>query len=632
MKKITKKILSVIMMITLLVTTLAGCGGDKVSTTDKLALPGWVSELIAQHGELDDDKKAVDDYNVNFYFDSTVSMAGYAGIEGNTVHPVGEKFTLLMNAFRDTNRMFNSNTFYKIGIEAGSPSWVENAAGFADCRTHDFYAYGDEYNSLNSIGPLSLLFYQNNSKFNYDDVNIISSDLAEQNVNLTSLAEVLQKNVLSKPGYTVYLLAVKMPFSGLASYTDPNSNALTSAVIDTQDRPLYFILTGPSSAVDYYYTQFCNDFGRHYTEGKDFFVSKFDQTGGVKTVMYNKIKTTAAWEDMLVSKTWDGLFDNKNSQWNMNLNLRPLDSNEFNSNFVGADGQPIAPSGKVALNAFEYLDNSKGNATGTGRMVLNYYIPIEASEGDLNPEDIEFWVNHEKYEETSSPAVNEAKSQQNFMNYSYLEYVENESATSNKERNQKTPVWNDSLSGNLDKVNAEELDIDYSVELLRAGDIPAYVTTYVNQRDITANLKAKSKESRFYDESFTMGKGEDNKEFISQPLFTEEDYDGTFTEDTMVVHICVKGYVDGTKYANIKLSGDKIVFDLPVYALDTSKVNVIPEWTSEFDTGMTEDYGLTHTYNFEIFYKTLFNVGTNNEELQKYACSTLITDIITVIA
>lgn len=632
MKKNIKKILSVIMIITLIAGSLTGCGGGGPEYQDKLALPAWVSDLIAQHGELDDDKKAVDDYNVNFYFDSTVSMAGYAGISGNTVTPVGEKFTLLMNAFRDTNRMFNSNTFYKIGIEGGSPSWVENAAGFADCRTAGFYAYGDEYNSLNSIGPLSLLFFQNNSKFNSDEVNIISSDLAEQNVNLTNLAEKLQKNVLSKPGYTVYLLAMKMPFAGLASYTNPNSNALESQVINTQDRPLYFIITGPSKAVEYYYTEFCNNYGRYYKEGEDFFVSKYDQTGGIKTVMYNKIKTTVSWENMLAGKTWDSLFENKDSQWNMNLNVKKLDDNQFNSKFTGADGQAIAPSGKVALNAFEYLDNSKGNATGTGRMVLNYYIPVVASEGELNVDNVEFWVNNEKYEETSSPAVNEAKSQQNFMNYSYLEYVENENATTTQEKKTKIPVWNDSLSDNLDKVNAEELDIEYNVEVLRAGDIPAYTTTLGNQAVINSNLKSKSKDSRFYDAEFAPSKADEAAEFVSPALFTEDDYDDNFTEDTMVIHVCVKGYVDGTKYSNIKLSGDTIVFDLPVYAIDKSKVNVVPEWTSSFDTGITEDYGVSHTYNFDIFYKTLFNVGTSNYELQKYECSTLITDIITVIA
>ena len=630
MKKNIRRILSVIMVVAMLVGSLTACGSDPV-TTDKIALPAWVSDLIEQHGDLDDDKKAVDDYNVNFYFDSTVSMAGYAGIAGNTINPVGDKFTLLMNAFRDTNRMFNSNTFYKIGIEGGSPSWVENSAGFADCRTAGFYAYGDEYNSLNSVGPLSLLFFQNNSKFNPDEVNIISSDLAEQNVNLTNLAEKLQKNVLSKPGYTVYLLAMKMPFSGLASYTNPNSNALESQVIDVQDRPLYFIITGPSKAVEFYYTEFCNNYGRFYKEGTDFFVSKYDQTGGVKTVMYNKIKTTASWENMLAAKTWDGILDDKNAQWNMNLNVKQLDANSFSSQFTGADGEEIASSGKVALNAFKYQINDKNNPTGTGRMVLNYYIPIVASEGELNAEDIEFWVNNEKYEETNSPAVNEAKAKQNFTNYSYLEYKAIENPSSREEMKKKVPEWNNSLSNNLDKVNAEELDIEYDVEILRAGDIPAYTTTIGNQAIINSNLKAKSKDSRFYDESFAPSKADEANTFVSQSVFTEDDYDKDFTEDTMVIHICVKGYVDGTKYANIKLSGDTIVFDLPVYALDTSKVNVVPEWTGSFDTGISEDYGITHTYNFEIFYKTLFNVGTTNQELQKYECSTLIADIITVI-
>lgn len=631
MKKNIRRILSVIMIITLLVGSLTACG-PKTVETGKIALPAWVSDLIAQHGELDDDKKAADDYHVNFYFDSTVSMAGYAGVAGNVVNPVGDKITLLMNAFRDTNRMFNSNTFYKIGLEGGSPSWVENNAGFAEFRTAPFYAYGDEFNSLNNVGPLNLLFFEKNSKFNYDDVNIISSDLAEQHVNLTSLAEVLQSKVLSKPGYTVYLLAMKMPFSGLASYTHPNTNALTSQVINVQDRPLYFIMTGPSKAVEYYYSEFSSNYGRHYKEGVDFFVSKYDQTGGVKTVMYNKIKTTASWENMLAGKTWDDLFANKNNKWNMNLNVKQFDDNKFSSTFTDAEGNAITSSGKVALNAFEYLDNSKGNASGTGRMVLNYYIPIVASEGELNADNIEFWVNHEKYEETSSPAVNEAKSKQNFMNYSYLEYKAVENPSSREEMNKQIPVWNDSLSSNLDKVNAEELDIEYDVEILRAGDIPAYTTTNGNQAIINDNLKAKSKDSRFYDASFTPSKADENSEFISQPLFTDDDYDGTFTKDTMVIHVCVKGYVDDTKYANIKLSGDTVVFDLPVYALDKSKVNAVPTWTSSFDTGFTEDYGITHTYNFDIFYNTLFNVGTSDYELQKYECSTLIADIITVIA
>lgn len=654
MKKNIRRILSVIMVIALLVS-LTGCPKDPAppkgptepitESNGRYSLPAWVSDLIAQHGELEDDKKAANDYKVNFYFDSTVSMAGYIGMLDRVSRPLsdgGQKFNLLMNAFRDTNQKFKSKAFYKIGLVGKSPSWVENSAGFADCKTPDFYAYGDEYNSLNNVGPLNLLFFEENSKFNYDDVNIISSDLAEQNVKLNDIAGVLTREVLSKPGYTVYLLAVTMPFSGKASYTHPNTGALDGDVIDVSNRPLYFIMTGPSKAVEYYYAQFCNDFGRQYQEGTDFFVAKYNQTGGVETVMYNKIKTTASWENMLDRKTWSGLFDNKDNQWNMNLNVNQLDDNQFKSKFTFADGQEVASSGKVALNAFEYQTNDKNNPTGTGRMVLNYYIPVVASEGELNAENIEFWVNNEKYEETNSPAINDAKAQQNFMNYSYLTYVEAETTTSAekkiKQKTDKKPVWCN-LSDDLDKVNAEEIDIEYEVEILRAGDIPAYTTTINNQVAINNNLKAKSKDSRFYDETYKPSAEDADKEFVSQSLFTEDDYDKDFTEDTMVIHVCVKGYIDDSKYTNIKLSGDTVVFDLPIYAVDRSQVNNnIPNWVSSLDSGSTfgsgsaEDYGLTHTYNLQNFYQTLFNVGIDDDELQKYECSTLIADIITVIA
>ena len=271
--------------------------------------------------------------SVQVYMDNTGSMEGFIFNEIMEDDHADFKFVQMMRAFREMERIFYETSYYTIQQNEqteGIRSWLKYEEGiYHDFSKKEFYfSWKNNSKDGNTNGPLSLL-YLDKGGLDPGCINIVMTDLAEQNVNNTHLAQEIYK-MCSQNKCDAYMLAFQFDYHGEAEVADPDQlNGIISKRVDGL-RPYYVIFTGPSQYIDQYMEQFLTVLSHfQLCEGRDFHLAKsklewdksvLDKERVVfqKAAAYSDIKkeiqsgmASELSKNICSYEEPDGLFDNK---------------------------------------------------------------------------------------------------------------------------------------------------------------------------------------------------------------------------------------------------------------------------------------------------------------------------------
>jgi len=104
------------------------------------------------------------------------------------------------------------------------------------------------------IGPLSMIY--NGDFIVRENLTIVVTDLEEQGLAMTLLADLIRKNILTTDDYAAAVIALKLPFNGRNFKPDP---ANLNRMIETRyngSKPLYAVVSGPRDAVSLFIRRF----------------------------------------------------------------------------------------------------------------------------------------------------------------------------------------------------------------------------------------------------------------------------------------------------------------------------------------------------------------------------------------
>jgi hypothetical protein len=241
---IFRRIIILIALLLILLFCLS-CAG----TVDKAPIPPYIKDL-ADNNALNVETPIV---KANLYFDNTQSMYGFItrGQVSNFVITMDALLSMIggyknysLNALRPDDR--NILAWQDLSL----------AAAF-NYRSKDFYTYKGVFEKREEgTGPLQLLFGDNSSIVNFDEINIFTTDLAEQNMRNIVLARKLNEIVLEREDYAILIYCINSNFNGMAAVplqgvVSTSGQRLTMAVDNSfsGERPFYLIVTGPTIEV-----------------------------------------------------------------------------------------------------------------------------------------------------------------------------------------------------------------------------------------------------------------------------------------------------------------------------------------------------------------------------------------------
>lgn len=287
---------------------IGGCSAKTMTTSisDTEVLPDYrpllqLDSLSSSGSQEDNGEGQIP--SVRIYMDNTGSMQAFIFDETMKCQ-ADPKFVRLMRAFRDMERIFSETSYYTIHQNEHTDEirdWLEyEGSVYQDFEKPEFYfSWKNNDKDGNNNGPLSLLYLD---KGNLDPkcINIVMTDLAEQNVNNTQLAHQVHQ-MCSENRCDAYMLAFQFDYHGNAEVADPDRlNEIISKRIDGP-RPYYVIFTGPSQVMDRYMEQFLTSLeSLDLKEGTDFYLaeSKLEWDESILNKEEILFQNTASYDDI----------------------------------------------------------------------------------------------------------------------------------------------------------------------------------------------------------------------------------------------------------------------------------------------------------------------------------------------
>jgi len=243
----------------------------------------------------------------NLFFDNTPSMYGFItrGEVSNFVVTI-DSILDIIEGYRDYSlyalRPDEENTlFWQDLVPTGSFSY----------RNRDFYTFIGTFEKWEEgIGPLQLLFDDNRSIVNFDEINIFTSDLAEQNMRNIVLARKLNEVILEREDYAILIYCIESNFSGLAvvplhGVVSTTAERLAMAVDNnfTGIRPFYLIVTGPTLEIFKLNDDISNSLSSAgLEESEDYYSSLILPQRGIQRSDINDLITIDMFEDTQLFK------------------------------------------------------------------------------------------------------------------------------------------------------------------------------------------------------------------------------------------------------------------------------------------------------------------------------------------
>lgn len=230
--------------------SLSACQSHPKGEAEPVVMPDY-KDLIGGPWEEDTGPAPGAFSRVNVFFDNTGSMQRYIFNEKyqNIPDPAYVRF---MRSLRDTGRLYDTHYYVlRENQEAqGKRGWQEYEGSINEDFTKPEFYFSWKNMDEDPGGPLSKLYYEKNG-LNPQEINVVLTDLAEQNVNNTQLAQAIRDMCGNSKG-EAYLFAFRFDYHGEAEVPNPDRvNQTVSRQLDGP-RPFYVIVTGPRSDVRAY--------------------------------------------------------------------------------------------------------------------------------------------------------------------------------------------------------------------------------------------------------------------------------------------------------------------------------------------------------------------------------------------
>ena len=219
---------------------------------------------------------SVNDEHCVLYFDNTQSMAGYAAASNsNFVRTIAQLYEIMINwkthQFNALRRDAKGILHWEdIATQPGNAEDIpyhnmnfKEAFRNWDPKSNSiFYTYEKPYGKNRAVtfgdkklGPLHLLFPQSDASYkspiDYSVVNVVITDLLEQDMELTRLARNIKEEMNKNTDHSATLFCIRSFYDGIKYVNDSSTanpvNPMDSRLIKPKDGPIpfYIMLFGP---------------------------------------------------------------------------------------------------------------------------------------------------------------------------------------------------------------------------------------------------------------------------------------------------------------------------------------------------------------------------------------------------
>lgn len=556
---------------------LAGCGGSSLEAP--YPAPEWALEIATPStSDMEIVQSAV---KVDVYYDNTESMYGFAS--DGTGGSEGSNVVRMVTALRDVIHQYTNTTTYT--LTGSTLSWTpfdgDLRTSMADYQ--GFYTVNGSFAA--GTGPLQMLYYEE-AVLDPTAINVVITDLAEQNVDCSELAAKINEHILSQDGYSAVLIGIMGDFNGTKYISEIDKVTTRMPGTEVNGRvPIYMLLTGPDKALDTYVDNLLSAFHNYeLAENDDYYVARYHAGNSARVLSQSDIISVGA------AKEQDGM---KKSDWqtaeiNENLSMVNIDAAHLDT-LIQTDGY---------LNMFAYRYDTDANGINTNRITLNYFLPIERTDGLDLPIQLKVY---ETEEQAATTQVNELYSTKDRIRYSEL--VVGEDAASAAEM-----MENDAAVTDAFEITEKE-----SVTVAGWKDIKQIS----RDKDMTISLEVIPAGTPVYD-MVLQADGRD-----AEDLYASVDLG--LAAETDLLHIQIEFSKDPEER-----EGSTVLLSIPVYAMAES-VQELPAWISEWDSAGSGDY-IYHTLGLENFYRTLFGLNvTGDADYDRALREVKIADVLTCV-
>ena len=543
---------------------------------------------------------------VHIFIDNTKSMAGYIGIEDRGGIPLRrddfspEFMENIMIAIRRQFYQYNS-VLHLLDIDGNNClHWAEFPSEQIENYTESSFYTFNRYRGAKSapilpydgqgrkIGPNRQLSQGDDLKPN--QINVIITDLEEQNLRNVDLATKIKDDILSVKDHSAYLFAFRCPYYGTAYDSEnPDKNDMSGTFFNGI-RPLYVVMTGPTGNLDGYAEQFQEALSERGITREEYHCTSYHPEEDI----YQPVFEQVGFRDIITVESERYIAGVPKDAWTqkgVNLNLGAVEMD------------PVE-----ALKLYNLEDNvffykwTRG-ISGSKRFLLHFLIPLS-----LNPE----------------AAPN--------LEGSQIVYYINGSQDSDHSDEFKEldpiSVWYLDFSdpaGAKESPDANEPDIlpTYNWETLRKVQIPKYFTIQTRRVHPGETLYSFDEEIALNEEQ---GEGEEGPR---QKLVTGQD-------GKEYIQISIESAVPVNSRFNTgapEMPGGIILIKVPVYArLEGGEDTPEPEqdWVYLYDKGIAggevyNDLPVSKTNDFSAFYRLLFgsskqkNISKEGNQAEKIA-------------
>lgn len=359
---LVRKIIFVFCMVVAI--CLIGCANkeEDIESTQNFLLPSFKYLL-------EEEEKPSSDIQINsavvpvkIYFDNTGSMEGFT-IDKDGKRKPCSLYSKLMRCIRDMGRMQKAD-YYVLGVN--EQDWVLYEESIYD----NFYTEGFHvWWKSGQPGPLSKLYMDNRIDDQY--VNIVLTDLAEQRLNNTQLAEQIQK-LCNEKNCEADLFAFKFNFNGVTQVPDPNAASGMLEQTVHGEKPYYMIITGKSDYMQKYRNELkilLKDAGMK--EGQDYFyaTNRFTTQNESLTMADIVFEPFADFEQIFMESE-----NNRKAEKTKVEGSSTDELKTYSKNLCRYENtEQLCPG--IEFEAF-YYQKAEGVSKKQGDWRLNFYIPL----------------------------------------------------------------------------------------------------------------------------------------------------------------------------------------------------------------------------------------------------------------
>ncbi len=188
----------------------------------------------------------------DIYWDNTLSQIGYAKNQNNEMKASGE-FVQFYRAIANLSVGANYRPKYWTlqPDKSGLLKWTDTE--YLAPGERRFYVEGGRFENQEA-GPLTMIY--NSDLINPKNLTVVITDLEEQGLNMSLLADLIRNKLLKTDDYAAAVIAIKLPFNGINYRPDP---AALNRMVNVQCngyKPLYAIISGQQEAVSLFIRRF----------------------------------------------------------------------------------------------------------------------------------------------------------------------------------------------------------------------------------------------------------------------------------------------------------------------------------------------------------------------------------------